>query len=243
MKYAKFILLIISTISIGSFSSCDYNTSYVEGNNNRISENRELETFENIDVTGNFNIIFIQDNQHKADLTCSSNISNYIMSEVQNNTLYISVPENVLIKEDKSIDLTIHFKTLNNIVTTGKTKIKTPESLNANHLKVECIGSSKLNLSITANKLDFNLPGASSIGLSGNVDNVNIISSGAFQYSALDCEVDTYNITMNGAGNAKVKVNNSLKIQINGAGNLLYKGSPDKVISNIGGIGKVKRME
>ncbi|TLX70431.1 DUF2807 domain-containing protein [Labilibacter sediminis] len=241
MKYAQLILSLI--ISFGSLSSCDYNTSYVEGNKNRISETRELESFEDIHITGNFNISFVQNNKHKADLTCSSNIGNYIMSEVQNNTLYISVPENILIKEDKPIDLTIHLKTLNSLTTKGKTKIKTTEKLHAKYLEIECIGSSKLDLNIDANKLNVNLPGASSFNLNGKINDVNIVSSGALQYNANDCEVDFYNITMNGAGNAKVKVNKSLKVQINGAGNLLYTGTPDKVISNIGGIGKVKRSE
>lgn len=243
MKPIKYILLLISATSMWTLTSCDYNTSYIEGNKNRTTEIRDLDEFENIDITGNFNISLVQDSNHKAILECSSNIQDYIMSEVQGNTLYISVPENVLIKEDKMVDLSIHFSSLTNVITKGKAKIKSKETIECDNLNIECIGSSNLNVQIKANKLAFNLPGASKIILNGEVKNIDITSAGALQYDGYDCNVDSYHITMNGVGNAKVNALESLNVQINGAGNVYYKGAPNKVISNIGGIGRVKRAE
>ncbi len=239
-KSWKYSFLVFSLLMI---TSCDIKDHYIEGNENRKEEIRELSEFNKIEVKGNFRIKLNQGNQHQLAVSSSSNLSDYIMSEVHQQTLYISVPENMVIKDRQTIDLHIEFKNLENIKTEGNCEIKSKNKINVNNLAIVSAGASDVNLKIKSTQIDWELPGASSIYLEGEVQRMVLHSAGALKLNSQECSVDTFFIEMNGAGNAKVKVENKLKVNINGAGVLYYSGNPDKVISNIGGIGKVKRIE
>jgi hypothetical protein len=81
--------------------------------------------------------------------------------------------------------------------------------------------------------------GAGNYTLSGSSQELlNIQISGTCDVDAFDMELERCHITINGTGNCRVHVRETLDVDISGVGNVVYRGSPD-VNQEISGVGSV----
>ena len=76
---------------------------------------------------------------------------------------------------------------------------------------------------------------------SGKLDAITLVINGTgdADFSALPVEAAT--VVVNGAGHVQLDVSDRLTATVNGAGDVEYSGEPPHVISNIHGVGSVRR--
>ncbi len=121
----------------------------------------------------------------------------------------------------------------------GKMELK----VNSNSLKLDVSGSGRMDLNVNTKNIDENISGSGGISLAGNADTADLEISGSGKLDATDLDVKTYDISISGSGRSNISVSEAITANISGSGSVLYKGSPDKVISRVSGSGKVRKMD
>lgn len=94
--------------------------------------------------------------------------------------------------------------------------------------------------SLTVDRLTVDISGAGDVTLGGTVDTQVVTISGAGDYDAEDLRSATAEITVDGAGDAVVRVADRLDATVGGVGSVEYIGDP-QVTEDVSGVGSVQR--
>ena len=116
MQIKRIFLLIVIAITL---NSC-INT--IDGNGEVVKENRNIESFNKIDISGGFEIIMNQGNEERLELEVDENLLELIETEVKNNTLYISSLEPI--GNASSLKLYITIANIEDIDASGAIELK-----------------------------------------------------------------------------------------------------------------------
>ncbi len=190
----------------------------IPGNGNAISEHRKVESFQDIELNGKLHFS-ISKGKPALTIKGDSNLIQYLKTENNNGLLIVSIKENI------------------NPRSVLKINIRVPKLIS---LKLN--GSSKGKIkNIDEEKFTINLSGASNISMSGKVRDFALNISGAGNLKAKECEIERCSVVISGAGNAILKVEEDLKVNISGAGKLSYLGDP-QVDKKISGLGTIKKL-
>ena len=142
------------------------------------------------------------------------------------------------ISADNRLRYTITVKELDQLTLGGAGVIRA-EGLIGSGLKLHHSGLGLLNITgINVHELGVTLGGLGEIRLAGEVHAQVVELSGGGSYQAVDLRSQEADVTLTGAGTAKVWVETKLKASVSGAGSILYKGEPqvDQSVSGLGGV-------
>jgi hypothetical protein len=116
------------------------------------------------------------------------------------------------------------------------------EGLTGDKLKLYHSGLGLLNITgLNVHELGVTLGGLGEIRLAGKVESQVVELSGGGSYQAVDLRTQEADVTLTGAGTAKVWVEAKLKASVSGAGSILYRGEP-QVDQSVSGLGSVKPL-
>jgi hypothetical protein len=105
-------------------------------------------------------------------------------------------------------------------------------------------GANRVDLSIdSAKPLELHLEGAGRVRASGKVGPLTIHSEGAGAVDASELVAPEVDVTIEGAGKARVHATDTLKGRIEGAGTIAYAGNPKTVEKDIQGIGRISAID
>ena len=85
--------------------------------------------------------------------------------------------------------------------------------------------------------------GAARINLDGAVDDLVTDMTGASKLMADSLQTKTAEISSTGASHAEVKVSDTLRVSITGAGKVIYSGNPPHVEKHISGAGSIRQKD
>jgi hypothetical protein len=85
------------------------------------------------------------------------------------------------------------------------------------------------------------ISGTGHVTAEGKLNAVTLIINGTGDADFSAMPVDAATVVVNGAGHVQLDVHNSLKATVNGAGDVVYSGEPPHVVSNVHGVGSVRR--
>ncbi len=101
-------------------------------------------------------------------------------------------------------------------------------------------GANQVELSMdSTGPLELHTEGAGRVRASGKVGPLTVHSEGAGSVDAADLVSPSVDVTIEGAGRARVHATQSLKGRIEGAGSINYAGNPKTVERDIQGIGRI----
>lgn len=225
--------------------SCNQTNSpgSIDGNREYSSIDRQLTPYAEIGIKGNFEIELDPTFNDRVSIYADSNLHNYIYTEVVDNKLIISTPENRSLNSLRDIHIVLGAKTLKSIQIEGSNNLSSPAVIVFDTLKLIIAGASKSSLRLTGKVLEGEFPGAVSLDLNGFVKKMTINLAGAAKLNAFDLQTSTCSINLAGAAKADVYATDTLSVSIAGVGLVNYKGNPRKVLSTIGGIGKLQQID
>ena len=181
------------------------------------TELRDLGNFTGIISSIPANVIITQGLVEPVRIDAPTNVLSALTTTVNNNSLNIRIDECIEDLGDVNIFVTIPDIEL--LVLAGVGNMNTSEAIDVDNLDISLTGVGNFSLKGTADNLDINLTGV------GDVD--------AFQFVSDVCD-----ISISGAGNAEVSVNDELNVIITGVGSVFFLGMPT-VTSTITGDGSV----
>jgi hypothetical protein len=116
------------------------------------------------------------------------------------------------------------------------------DALKGETLSISHSGAGKMTLKgLNYKELDVDLGGLGEILVEGEVRSQNVDLGGAGSYVADRLKSQEANVSLSGAGSARVWVEGELNARVTGAGNINYKGEPNITESSTG-LGNVKPL-
>ena len=140
------------------------------------------------------------------------------------------------------IDIYITTPEINEISLGGSGMVRGETPISSDDLELEVSGSGKIRLQVSADRLTQRISGSGNIELSGEADSADVGISGSGSLNAEDLSVDHYNIRISGSGKCRIHAGDSIEANISGSGSVYYTGDPDRIISNVSGSGKVRKL-
>lgn len=200
MKKISFLIIIISL----SIFSCANTTKIDNYYQNEII--KRLDTFENIKLSGAFNVKINFTNDHKIRIVGSEKDLEKILFEQKGNSLIVKNKKNYT--QYKKIDVYISLNCLEKIDASGANNI-------------EIIDVKQTNMKIL-------LSGANSLYGNGTVENISYNISGASSVNLKELVSEVSNLDISGASNAKIYSKKAISGNVSGVSGLTIYGNPAK---------------
>jgi hypothetical protein len=212
MKTKLFVVCLLFALA-----GCD--VGGIRGNGHMITQERKLDPFINVDAGGAFRIEW-HSGPPAVSVTIDENLVQYVEMEVRDRVLYVRTTRNI--RPRHSIKLVLTSNVLEGASFSGASQ------LTAHHL--------------TGPKFYLETSGASKATLDGAVDELIASITGAGDLRAESLQTKTAQISVTGAGDARIAVSDDLKVSITGAGKVEYIGDPH-IRREITGAGSIRKRE
>ncbi len=236
----KKVYAVFASICLISFlQSCGMDCT--TGSGNQISEERKVETFNKIDVSGSVKLMITQSATQLLKITADDNVLKDFKTSVSGNTLKIELEGNFCNAGPILVETST--ANLEAIEASGAVEVKSVGQINAQDFSLNLSGSSKTDLDLIANRLSTKSSGSSVIVLKGQAAKHDIDISGSTDIKAFDFVVADYDIESSGSSNCDINVLNKLNISSSGVSNISYKGNPKTVNNDKSGSSNVKKVE
>lgn len=214
-----------------------------ETNFELITENRNLPTFDAIQVIGRFKIILAQSETQRVNVTAPDKFLETVETKVENGILYINmvdlknetgILENLKTKYNdylirQPIEIRIDAVNLKNISAKGASRIESQGTLSAKKFTVELYGASKAELNINVSAVDVFLAEAAKTDIKGVTNQLLVKASGACAFHGSQLLAKDAKVDLNGASRAEVHTTESLDANLSGATKLVCSGSPRNI--------------
>jgi hypothetical protein len=234
-------LLLIPSLSVLAFASCDFNR--VQGDGHVVSKSFDKTGFKDIDASSAMHVMLKQGTDYSVRIDAEKNILDLIEVRKEGDELVVGFKDNVSVGPTKDIKVYITAPEFRNLEASGASTFSNTDVITGNEIKLGLSGASNANLNVNVNKLNVEASGASEIEVKGKAVYFAVDGSGSTSVSAFQLISENAEIELSGAGDAKVFVSKSLKADISGAGDVQYKGNPATVNKEISGAGSVSKAD
>ncbi|MDR2135386.1 MAG: DUF2807 domain-containing protein, partial [Treponema sp.] len=179
-------------------------------------------------------IRFHSDPGYRAVVTVDSNISQYVKLESRGNTLRIETLRKI--STDYTVD--VYAPSLSDLTINGMGHVKLIDTMTVPSFRMDVSGYGKLEGTIECDKFSTKIAGAGEIKIAGTGEEADINVFGAGTFEGREFKIGKAHISIEGAGNVKTWVVDTLKAEISGVGNIKYRGDP-KIEFSRGGLGNL----
>ncbi len=231
LRITLFGLLILLIPSINSMAQG-------KGNGNIIKQERQVASFDRINVGCAINLFLSQGEQQSVTVETDENLQDRINTKVNNSELELSCEK---IGNASKMNVYVTFVKLERLNADGAATVKGEMpvksekfalytsgaskanlELNTDALYNELSGASKATLIIKADNVKTEVSGAANANFSGTANSHKVEVSGAGNLKALEFVTDNTDAEVSGAGKASVMARKQLTVDLSGAGSLTY---------------------
>jgi hypothetical protein len=240
MKQTKALMLILIFTAFTAVG-CSGVSNYAKGSKTIKEENRNIEYFDKISLQCAAKIDISQGENNSVLIIADDNILPIIETKLSSQTLFISTKENICTDKSKII---ITMKDIAGLEISGSGDISAQGLIKSESLAISISGSGDVKIpSADLNNLAVKISGSGDVKIAGTGTNslLEIYGSGDIDLSKLI--TTSAAITINGSGDCKVNATENLKAEINGSGDIKYKGNPKNIKRSIIGSGNIKPMK
>lgn len=234
-----FALIAIMIFPMGMIG-CIYNNTGSSEKGNFEAQERDIQDFSALKLDGNFRVQLENSDSCSLDIAAKGEIKDMIITEVRDGVLIIRNIEQKALGNQDVVDIVIKAPTLERIEVLSSAKFYSEKPFSFDKLRIESGGFLKIVMELQGDYLEGDFSGAVNLDLNGEVQEVKMNIPGAAKISAFDLLTEKLELDLSGAGKANVFASRELNVDISGACSVLYKGNPERVYSNVSGIGRVR---
>ena len=216
----------------------------IKGNGNVTTIERSVGDYDQIGVSGFFDVNLVSGNEGEITLKGESNLLEHIKTEVKNGELKIKVEKGYNLRPSNwkdGIVITVPVESIDGVALSGSGDIVGKTKIKSDDFRTSMSGSGDITLEVEANSVSTSMSGSGDIRLSGSTTNFDATISGSGDIAAFDLEADNVEATVSGSANIEVTANKMLKARVSGSGDIDYKGNPDKVDTKTSGSGDITK--
>jgi len=238
LNMRAYIFLLISLTGSGIFFwSCDGKPGSVKGEGPVVENSKALGLMTSLKLKGSYAVNLIQSNENKIMLKTNKNLQELIsISELDDGL--VSIESEKSLSSPDGIELTIYFKDLDYIISSGAIALENEDVLQFDSLTLDFSGAGATEMNMNASYVRVISSGAGATELSGITQWLEAEISGIGALDAQDLEATHARIKISGVGGAEITATDRLYVDISGVGGVEYCGNPEveKSISGLGGI-------
>ena len=216
----------------------------VNGNGNVVTITRSTGDYEEIGVSGWYDVILVDGREGDLTLTGEDNLLEHIITEVKNGQLSIRVEKGYNLKPSSSKDvihITIPVESINALALSGSGDIVGKKKLKANDFQTAVSGSGDVTLEVEVNRFTAAMSGSGDMNLSGKTSDFEVSVSGSGDIDAFALNADNVDASVSGSANINVTAHKMLKARVSGSGDIEYRGNPEKVDTKTSGSGDISK--
>tara|TARA_R100000935_G_scaffold57206_2_gene90640 strand:+ start:779 stop:1510 length:732 start_codon:yes stop_codon:yes gene_type:complete len=240
----KAIILLTLVIMVSSTMSAQwYGSKKVNGNGNMITDTRNTSNYDEVALVGSIDVQIISGTEGKLKVEAESNLQEYILTEVKDGKLKISVEKDVSLNSSRNmtIRVIVPVETINSLNVTGSGDVSNTGVLKAKELKIGVTGSGDIDLNVEAREVWGSITGSGDIKLNGKAQNFNCKVTGSGDFMAYNLSAENVDAAVSGSGDIQVFASQSLKARVSGSGDIGYKGNPEKQDFKTSGSGDITK--
>ncbi len=199
----------------------DDDRDYERSSNNRVTEDRDVETFTKIRIKGGIELDLKAGGDQSLSVTTSDNRIGYVETSVSDGILTIDLEDEGRKRfwNNTDVDVVISVASLEGIEVLGAVD-GTLEGVNSDVFEIDIKGAADLNISGSCKQLNLDMKGA------GDID-------------ADDFKCENVDVDLKGAGDQRVYASEAVDAFMGGVGNIAVYGDPKDVSKRVGGIGNI----
>lgn len=238
-------ILFSSFLAIILFSSCHYiGGKRVRGNGNIISQNRQTNAFDAIDVGGAIEVYVRQDSGRSVRVETDENLQELVEVYERSGVLHIEPRNNYnLDPSNKRVKVYVSGPRFRSIEVSGASNVYGENRITeSDGLSIGLSGASNVKLDAKAPSLDIDMSGASDITLSGETRDLRVQGSGASGAKCFDLKAENVTVDISGASSAEVFASVKLDAEASGASGVKYRGEAT-VSQHASGASSVKKLD
>ena len=191
------------------------------GNGKSKTESRELAEFDQLEVSGAFEIkVTAGRSQQTLSITAEENILPLIATDLTGRKLAIYPRKSIC--TNMAVMVEINVANLVALVSSG-----------SDNVKIKGLNPDKFSVSMS---------GSSDVELAGKARNLEAEITGAGKLLARDLKTEETGLNISGSGTADVHASKKLSVQIIGVGEVNYYGNPKTIDKQIIGVGNLNQM-
>ncbi|WP_373516177.1 head GIN domain-containing protein [Pricia sp.] len=216
----------------------------IKGNGNTVSIDRSVGEYDEIAVSGWFDVDLVDGKEGELTLEGEENLLEYIITEVENGKLVIKTENGVNLKPsswEDGIRITVPVESIDAVSLSGSADIVGKTTLKTSDFKTSMSGSGDITLDLETESLSASMSGSGDMNLSGKTKNFDATISGSGDIKAYELIAENVEATVSGSADIKVTVNKMLKARVSGSGDISYRGNPKKVDTKTSGSGDISR--
>jgi hypothetical protein len=214
----------------------------VRGSGNVVTEDREVEDFTRIELSGIGDLEIELGDQPALRIEAEDNIMPLIETEVVGDTLRIGFREDTTPSPREPIRYFLTVVSIESMDASGLGNITAP-GLQADSFSVNISGGGDIDIdSLEAQTIEVNISGLGNLQIDGGeVGNLEVDISGGGDLNTENMEAQEADIQISGLGTATIRVSENLRVDISGGGSVRYYGDPN-VDEQVSGLGNVERL-
>ena len=212
----------------------------VRGTGSMVSRDFEVDDFNALNIGGSYQITWRQSDDMSVTVEMQENLFEFLQVTVRGDTLHIDSNRSFNTSSSNRPRVYIYAPYLEMVDFSGAVSADNWDTIYGESFVLSGSGAADVNLALEVETLDIDLSGAGDFTLSGRADIVDIDLSGAAEVSADELQTSETSISLSGAGNVDIAVDDQLSVDISGAGRVRYTGDPT-IEQSISGAGRLEQ--
>ncbi len=211
----------------------------VKGEGPVTSQNRAVTSFTNIVIEGHGDIEVTNGPSYSFVLEGAENQFPFIISEVRENTLFISPVQSLKFNKPR-MKYKISAPEIESISSRGWfTLTNTGGALRGTNIDLKFEGQGSYILTLNAVNVNATANGVLNVELTGLAKNLRAYVDATGSFDSQNLLTDYVDVTLRGTGDVDVYAGERLEAKASGVGAIAYRGSPREVIKDAQGIGRI----
>ena len=212
----------------------------IDGSGSIEVQSRKIEPFSEIVLNINADVEIGISSKTVMQIHAQRNVTGAITTRVKGDKLIIDAAP--CLGNVEPVQIKVFTTELSGITVNGSGMVKTMNPVVVGDFELELNGSGQIFADIYANKMKANLDGSGEIIVNGTTNKQKVESSGSGSYKGLGLKANESRVTLSGSGTAEVSSLNSLVVDVEGSGEVIYAGNP-RLKTEVTGSGKVTKMD
>ncbi len=218
----KSYLSLFALLLVSHFAIAQWGGKAVTGNGVVEKENRQLASFEAVNVGGGIDLYITQGRSSAVEVEADGNIIPLIKTEVKGNTLRIYSEKGW--RKAEKVRVNVVMTTIEAICASGGSDVYSEGDLESGELSLKGSGGSDFYLDIQVAHLDCMVSGGSDADLKGTASECHFSASGGSDIKAYDLQAKVCDVSASGGSDAYVNVMERIDLSASGGSDVYYKG-------------------
>lgn len=232
--------LLALLLSAGLFASCTP-IDCVKGTGSPERKTLSVASFHGIVLQGAVDVQLTVSPMQSVEVEAQPNIAALVLTEVKDGIWIIHTDK--CYSTDKPFIIHIAVPSIDVVSIQGSGDVTSTGEFNATEMKLDVQGSGDLRMMAVAQTIRAGVQGSGDITLGGTCDMLHAAVQGSGDIKAGELKTVSAKASVEGSGDITVQASENLDANVQGSGDVKYRGKPAHVDSKVRGSGDVKPVE